>query len=426
MTLKYIVEFLVIWWQGNEFFTPVQFLNPLLSSRTELLHAAPPWVGWALFLWSLPFLWIAVSMSVRRAANANGSPWLGFLVLVPMVNYLTMLVLCLQPTGQSDRWMTVKLPQQQASANVTKGSVLGVLAGLMMGAAMLSISVYGLESYGAALFMGTPLMMGVITGYTANRFASVGYFSSSSLGTIAVLLAGATLLLFALEGLICVLMAFPMLLPLGALGGLMGKAIADATLPSARNVAASIAFLPLLALAEVTLESSPEYEVRSTVEIAAPPEVVWQHVIRFPELPPPQEWYFRTGIACPERATIVGTGVGAVRYCQFNTGSFVEPITAWEPDRRLAFDVDEQPPTMFELSLYPDVHPPHLDGYLRSKRGEFRLIPLPGNRTRLEGSTWYEFDMFPQSYWTLWSHLMIHRIHLRVLDHIKDLSESQQ
>ena len=80
---------------------------------------------------------------------------------------------------------------------------------------------------------------------------------------------------------------------------------------------------------------------------------------------------------------------------------------------------------MFELSPYRHIHPPHLDGYLRSNRGEFLLIALPGGRTRLEGRTWYEFDMFPQSYWTLWSDQIIHRIHQRVLLHVKQLAENR-
>ena len=118
--------------------------------------------------------------------------------------------------------------------------------------------------------------------------------------------------------------------------------------------------------------------------------------------------------------------MGAVRRCEFSTGAFVEPVNVWEPPRRLAFDVESQPPPMHELSPYRHVHPPHLDGYLRCQRGEFRLVALPGGRTRLEGSTWYEFEMYPQDYWTMWSDACIHRIHQRVLPHIKSLSERDQ
>jgi hypothetical protein len=59
-----------------------------------------------------------------------------------------------------------------------------------------------------------------------------------------------------------------------------------------------------------------------------------------------------------------------------------------------------------------------------STRGEFQLEPLAGRRTRLVGRTWYRFDMRPQGYWTLWSDFFIHRIHLRVLRHIRDLAEA--
>jgi hypothetical protein len=116
--------------------------------------------------------------------------------------------------------------------------------------------------------------------------------------------------------------------------------------------------------------------------------------------------------------------VGAVRYCVFSTGPFVEPITAWEPRLRLAFDVVESPAPLRELTPY-DVAPPHLEGYLLPRRGEFRLVALPNGRTRLEGSTWYEQRLAPEGYWALFSDAIIAKIHLRVLDHIRALSESE-
>ena len=51
-------------------------------------------------------------------------------------------------------------------------------------------------------------------------------------------------------------------------------------------------------------------------------------------------------------------------------------------------------------------------------------MAIPGGRTRLEGRTWYTFEMHPQAYWIFWSDLSSHKIHDRVLVHIKQLSES--
>jgi hypothetical protein len=132
---------------------------------------------------------------------------------------------------------------------------------------------------------------------------------------------------------------------------------------------------------------------------------------------------FRAGVAYPLRARIVGHGVGAVRYCEFSTGAFVEPITAWEPPALLAFDVTTNPPPLREWSPWR-IHPPHLDNFLVSHGGRFKLIPLPGGGTRLEGTTWYEHRMWPRQYWRWWSDFLIHRIHRRVLEHVRSLSES--
>jgi hypothetical protein len=124
-------------------------------------------------------------------------------------------------------------------------------------------------------------------------------------------------------------------------------------------------------------------------------------------------------------ARIDGTGVGATRYCEFTTGRFVEPIRVWDPPSRLAFDVAEGPDPMFELSPYRHLHPPHLEGGFQSTRGEFRLVELPGGRTRLTGRTWYRLDIHPHAYWTVWTDWIIHRIHSRVLRHIQSLAEAQ-
>ena len=213
-------------------------------------------------------------------------------------------------------------------------------------------------------------------------------------------------------------MALPLAVPLAILGAIAGRAMRAEHLSTRAAFAVAFA-VPASAGLERSLARAPVREVVTSVEIAAPPEKVWPHVQGFADLPPPAEWFFRTGIAYPVRARISGTGVGAVRRCEFSTGPFVEPITVWDPPRRLGFDVSSQPPPMQEWSPYRRLHPPHLDGTMRSLRGEFRLIPLPGSRTLLEGSTWYQLEMGPQAYWSIWSDLLVHRIHRRVLRHIQ-------
>ena len=167
----------------------------------------------------------------------------------------------------------------------------------------------------------------------------------------------------------------------------------------------------------------PVLHVTTAIEIDAPPEVVWDNVLSFPPLAPPTELIFRTGIAYPTSGEIYGRGVGAVRHCRFSTGEFIEPITVWDPGRLLAFDVISQPQSMRELSPW-NITPPHLErNYMLSRHGQFRFVALPGGRTRLEGTTWYQNYFWPQPYWRFWSDFIVHRIHRRVLEHVKAQAE---
>jgi hypothetical protein len=152
---------------------------------------------------------------------------------------------------------------------------------------------------------------------------------------------------------------------------------------------------------------------------------VWRHVVAFPPLPPPRDLLFRAGVAYPQRAEIAGRGVGAIRRCVFSTGAFVEPITIWNEPHRLHFTVTDNPPTLEELSPW-DIHPRHTRGYLVSREGEFILTPLPGGRTLLAGTTWYQHALRPAAYWRLWTDMILHHIHRRVLDQIKQRSEEEE
>ena len=183
-----------------------------------------------------------------------------------------------------------------------------------------------------------------------------------------------------------------------------------------------IALMPLLMGIEKADNSQPTlHKVVTTVEIDAPIDVVWGNVVAFPQIHAAPEGILNLGFAYPINAKIDGEGVGAVRYCNFNTGPFVEPITAWQEPNLLAFDVAEQPAPMIEMTPYAEMHAAHLQ-YIRSQKGQFRLFER-GGKTVVEGTTFYTHYIAPDAYWKLYSDEIIHKIHLRVLDHIKAVSE---
>jgi hypothetical protein len=241
---------------------------------------------------------------------------------------------------------------------------------------------------------------------------------------------GIALLLVAMEGLICILMAAPIAAGLAALGGMLGHAIQETHWMSRQStsvLSVILLFLPAAFGAERVAQLEPEtFVVRTAIEVNAPPEEVWRQVVAFSEIPPPMDLLFRSGIAYPIRAEISGTGPGAIRRCMFSTGAFVEPIEVWDEPQLLSFGVTSNPAPLNELTPYGHIEPRHLHGYFESKHGQFLLMALPGGRTRLEGTTWYRNAIWPAGYWRVWSDYIVHRIHLRVLEHIKKQVESER
>jgi len=421
MLFKYGVDVAVVWAFAGRLWTPLTYVNPVWVLREQLLRDAPAWLGPALVLWTLPFLWIGVSMTLRRAADAGRSPWWGLLFFVPAVNYAVMLWLALLPSRTHRGGPAA--PPTAVDLRLRAG-LLGVAAALAITIPTVLIGVYLRRMYSAGLFLGTPFTIGYISAYVFNARGAQSEGHTMQVALLAVALAGGAMLVFALEGVVCIAMAFPIAALLAIPGAILGRAVVlrGAGPPARAGLAALLA--PLVVLASPR-QAAPSHEVVTAVDIDAPPAIVWRHVVTFPELPPPREWVFRAGVAAPLRARIEGTGGGATRDCDFTTGSFVEPITVWEENRRLGFDITAQAPPMREWSPYREVNPPHLAGYFRATHGEFRLLALPGNRTRLEGRTRYVVDMFPQSYWTLPAGRLVATIHARVLRHIKAVAEEE-
>jgi uncharacterized membrane protein YhaH (DUF805 family) len=417
--VKYAGDALAVWLVAHRVWTPIDYFNPVLSVRERSIGPAPGWLLVAMAIWAVPFLWIGVSMTMRRLVDAGWSPWWCLLFFAPFLNWLLIVWMAFSPSAPRLQ----RIVERREADDRIRAVLLGMAGSLGIGAISFALHVLLFKAYSATVFLGTPFTMGAVAGYVYNRRQQRSARASIGIGALSVTVAACALLLFAAEGLICVVMALPLVAGLGALGGWIGRAIAVERRASLPAGVAVLLLMPIAGIAEARFSPLPLREVLSSIEIDATPERVWPNVVGFSELPAPPEWFFRLGIAYPQRARIEGAGVGAVRRCEFSTGAFVEPITAWEEPARLAFAVTAQPPPMHEWSPYRHVHPPHLDGTMRSRRGEFRLIALPGGRTRLEGRTWYELALWPQVYWAPWSDLLVHRIHERVLRHIRDLSQ---
>ncbi len=382
---------------------------------------------------ALPFIWVGVVLTLKRLRSAGLPPWLVVAFFLPVVNLAFFALLSLMPespeaglreareAGRKQTWLDRLIPD-----NALGSAAVALLLTLLAGVALAALGVKAIAGYGLGVFVALPFCLGLVSVLVYGYHRPRSFGSCVLVSGLSVLLVGAGLVALAIEGVLCLIMALPIGVTLAIIGGSIGYVIQGRRRDS-REISATTMLLllmvPLVMGAEyVSPPEAPRVEVRTVLEIDAPQQEVWNHLISFPRLPAPGEWLFRMGVAYPLEATVEGRGAGAVRRCLFSTGTFVEPVDVWDEPRRLEFSVASQPPPMRELSPY-DIHPRHLSGYLQPEHSRFVLTPLPGGRTRLEGTSWYQNRMWPAGYWQLWSDSILHHVHLLVFRHIQRLAE---
>lgn len=393
------------------------------TTLSELIQQLPR------ILWSLPFVWLGTGLCIMRLRDAGMPRVLVPLFFVPAVNFLFFIVCAFAPSAvdeeahgfeaSSRTWVSRILPRSNfgiSAFTVLFCAALGVL-GVLAGA-------YGLGNYGTPLFFGLPFLIGFLSALLAGARERRALNDCLGMAFTSMVITAVALVCFLIEGIICIAALFPIALTLALVGALLGYAV-QARPPSAggrveSSVACGLAVMAALAL---PVPSSPTLTSVTTITVNRSPAEVWPHVIAFSEIAPPKEWLFLQGVAYPVRARIEGQGVGAIRYCEFSTGPFIEPITVWNEPHELRFRVTETPPALTEFNPLGTVIAPHLDGYFESLGGQFLLTEVAPSVTEIQATTWYTHKVAPVWYWELISDPILHLIHKRVLSHIKSEAE---
>jgi hypothetical protein len=259
-------------------------------------------------------------------------------------------------------------------------------------------------------FVLVPFVMGLVSAFfwKDSELTTIEYFGYSLINSAFGLVCGG---IFMGEGVICLVIVSPLLIFFVFLGSLIGRWLFQRS-----SNRLNFSLIPMaVALMTMDVLSPHHYEnaVTDTVIIHASPAQVWSHLAAVPLIPEkPSFWLFRMGLPYPTNSTVSGQGVGAARQCIFSRNCvFQEKIVAWEPAKKLTFDVTSQP------------RDPEILGHARVKRGQFILRDNHDGTTTLIGTSWYELYVYPAWYYDLWASAIARQVHLRVMDHIKTLSE---
>jgi hypothetical protein len=235
--------------------------------------------------------------------------------------------------------------------------------------------------------------------------------------------------LFAWEGAICVAMALPITLILSSLGGITAGVLGRRMALTASRTAC-FAILPfLLAPAESMLPSPIQTRTVSTeIRIHASAATIWQNIERVPAISPSElrpSWAHRIGFPRPVEATLSFEGVGGVRHASFEHGLlFIETVTVWEPEHRLAFTIRADsahiPPTTL------DEHVTIGGRYFDVLDGEYSLEPLPNGDTLLHLTSHQRLSTDFNGYAGLWSDAVMQNLQSSILQVVQHRCQQTQ
>jgi len=302
----------------------------------------------------------------------------------------------------------------QADNAVTRKSVFrGTLAALLcaiVGGTLIAMD-NAASGLGLTMFLFLPAATGFVTVLTVRYWKAVAI---SLLIAMTLCLVG--LVFTGLEGIVCVVMATPILLVGAILGAAVGTVVKQG-FPIDGNY--SMAVIPVLAGVSVLgagkienrLDSGWRTEIiESTIIVEAAPEEVWNAIIDFGDVDGSKPLLMRMGLPIPQSCSISGFGVGSERTCRFSSGFIRERVTEWNPPYRLELAVEE-------VQL-PGRH------WLDFQRATYTLERRGADNTKVTRTTTVSSTLRPAIYWRFFERLGTQTVHDYVLNSLKTKSLS--
>jgi hypothetical protein len=354
-----------------------------------------------------------------------------------VVNVLTIFVILyflvdvISKRERSSKWWTSPTILSQMT-----GLLAGLLFRLIIAVPMLDQSLRNLSGDFASILsmgflFGAPLGIGAITTYyyvpeKGGKPLTAGRSLFLPWGPISI--AFILMLIFGLEGSICMIMASPIWYGMGSLGGIFGFLLSRWLKQRSTAVLSSALTLPFLVmLIEAPIELPNKIIiVENAIDIHAPQMRVWQEIrsVRKIEKSEHRPSLFTSmGFPRPIEATIDRDGVGAVRLATFEGGIvFTEEVTEWKEGELLSFSIEANTEKIPKTTL--DEHVSIGGFHFDVLSGTYRIELISPQIIRLHLSSKHRMRTSFNWYSGLWSEQIMSSIQDNILEIIKDRCEA--
>lgn len=308
-----------------------------------------------------------------------------------------------------------------AACGILYGFVTQLIARTMIKGSQQFSATYMVMS--AAYVFVLPAVIGMVHVYIRSRTTEMTYPRAIFEPMLPSALCLVLSLVIHWEGTICLAMALPIMLALAALGGVIMRLVLN---HKAKNlVFATFVFLPIpLSFAEQVVPLPQEMQIVSNeIRIKAPAATVWKKIVRVEKITEPQSsLFFSMGFPKPVEAVLTGDGVGQTRLATFERGlEFVETVTAWRENEKLAFTIKADP-KMTPLTTL-DEHVTVGGAFFDVLSGTYEIEKIAANEVKLRLYSQHRISTHFNFYARIWSRYLMGEIQSNILGVIKKRAE---
>jgi hypothetical protein len=271
---------------------------------------------------------------------------------------------------------------------VLQGILLGTAVGVCTGiGGFILASTPKTAGMGGVMFYLVPVCAGFAIALVNDRGDAI-----AAAMLLAVLCSLLLLVAMRREGVLCAVLAFPLLafgLALGAVLGFLARLLLRRFLSHRGSTAGVLVLIPLAIagghqMERKSLEIPRREIVSNSIHLSAAPDQVWGRIQAIDSIRAPKPFLMYIGLPIPVRCTLDKPRLGAKRTCYFENGFIQETITEWTPQRTMGLTIDR--------TNMPGRH------WLGFENASYQLVP-EANGTLLTRTTTITSHLYPVWYW---------------------------